>query len=227
MPSPELTLDVWRMAVVGLCRYACGNEAGRSKDDPVYMEVTENRDGPGPTQRKAYSSCGDLAHWLYMRLGIREGWINRTDDGAFGPWRPGENVSRLWGGACPLDFGPPSDPTWFPAAGDVVLIWNTGNDAHVMVALEVKDDELVTANYGAGGMSAAASPGARIARAPIARRNGRHFYGQPFHGQRQIQRFLPLSEAVRHISVEPNLRGAELNGEVIEAVQSGWRSFRT
>ena len=50
MASLELTLDVWRAAAVALCEYACGYEAGRSKDDPVYREVTEGRDGPGGLQ---------------------------------------------------------------------------------------------------------------------------------------------------------------------------------
>src|SRR3954463_2525699 len=128
MASPELTLDVWRAAAVALVEYACGFETGRSKDDLVYKEVTEGRDGPGPEQRKRYSSCGDLAHWLYTRLGIREKWINRTDDNAFGPFKPGANVVSLWGNACPFDQVPPNDPAWMPEPGDVVLIWNTGLD---------------------------------------------------------------------------------------------------
>src|SRR6187402_2325726 len=139
MPSPDLTLDVWRAAAVALCEYACGYEAGRSKDDPIYKEVTENRDGPGEAQRRAYSSCGDLAHWLYMRLGIREPWLNRNDDNAFGPWKPGQNITRLWGTACPFDKVPPDGGNWKPEPGDVVLIWNTGTDAHVMVALDGGD----------------------------------------------------------------------------------------
>lgn len=220
MTAPELTLDVWRAAAVALCEYACGFAQGRSKDDPVYREVTEGRDGPGPDERRRYSSCGDLAHWLYSRLGIREQWINRRDDGAFGPWRPGANVTALWGGSCPFDRVPPADPAWLPAAGDVVLIWNTGNDAHVMVSLGSDGASLRTANYGAGGMSPLASPGAKITSRPLT-----HQLGKPFYGTRQIQRYLPLSEAVKHISVAPNLSGAELTGEVLDAIDFGWRAW--
>jgi hypothetical protein len=218
MPSPELTLDVWRAATVALVEYACGFEAGRSKDDPVYKEVTEGRDGPGPEQRRRYSSCGDLAHWLYMRLGIREAWVNRRDDNAFGPWRPGINITQLWGGACPFDRIPPADASWRPDPGDVVLIWNTGNDAHVMVALGCDGNNLRTANYGAGGMSPLASPGAKIAAKPLTFQHGKLFYGT-----RQVQRYLPLAEAIKHRKVEPNLKGAALTGEEFDAIEANWK----
>jgi hypothetical protein len=214
MPALDVSLDVWRSAAVALCEYACGYEAGRSKDDAVYREVTEKRDGPGPEQRRRYSSCGDLAHWLYKRLGIREPWINRTDDGAFGPWKPGANITRLWGGACPFDQEPPGDPMWMPDPGDVVIIWNTGVDAHVMVALGRDGTALRTANYGAGGMSPLASPGAKIAGKPLTFQ-----HGKPFYGTRQVQRYLPLAAAVRHITVPPDLTGAALTGEEFDAIE--------
>ena len=217
MASLELTLDVWRAAAVALCEHACGYEAGRSKDDPVYLEVTEGRDGPGAEQRSRYSSCGDLAHWLYRRLGIRQSWINRTDDNAFGPWKPGQNVARLWGGECPFDEVPPNGPGWMPEPGDVVLIWNNGNDAHVMVALGRDGPALRTANYGAGGMSPLASPGAKIASKVLTFQ-----FGKPFYGTRRIQRYLPLAAAVRHITVRPDLRGAMLTGEELDAIERAW-----
>jgi hypothetical protein len=218
MPSPELTLDVWRAAAVALCEYACGFEAGRSKDDAVYKEVTEGRDGPGPDVRKRYSSCGDLAHWLYSRLGIRQPWVNRTDDGVYGTWKPGANITQLWGGACPFDQEPPDDPNWKPEAGDVLLIWNTGFDAHVMVAIGHDGTNLRTANYGAGGMSPLAFPGAKLAAKPIT-----HQLGKPFYGARRIQRWLPLSGAIKLRSAEPNLKGAALTGEEFDAIELNWK----
>jgi hypothetical protein len=219
MPSSDLTLDVWRAAAVALCEYACGYEAGRSKDDPVYREVTEGRDGPGPTQRRSYSSCGDLAHWLYKRLGVREPWLNRTDDNAFGPWRRGENIARLWGGSCPFDRVPPDDPHWMPDPGDVVIIWNTGTDAHVMVAVGRDGPALRTANYGAGGMSPLASPGAKIASKVLTFQQGK-----PFYGTRQVQRYLPLSAAIQHVTVAPDLKGAALTGEEFDAIELAWNA---
>jgi hypothetical protein len=214
MPT-ELDISVWQAAAVGLCEYACGYSAGRSKDDPVYVEVTEGRDGPGPGQRRRYSSCGDLAHWLFKRLGVREPWLNRTDDHAFGPWKPGVNISRLWGGACPFDHVPPDDPQWLPAPGDVVLIWNTGIDAHVMVVLGCDGPVLRTANYGASGMSPLAFPGAKIAGKAVT-----HQHGKPFYGTRQIQRYLPLAEAIKHITVTPDLQGAALTRDQFSAIES-------
>lgn len=219
MPSPELTLDVWRAAAVALCEYACGFEAGRSKDDAVYKEVTEGRDGPGPDVRKRYSSCGDLAHWLYSRLGIRQRWVNRTDDGVYGTWKPGANITQLWGGACPFDQVPPDDPNWKPDAGDVLLIWNTGFDAHVMVAIGHDGTNLRTANYGAGGMSPLPAPGAKLGARPITRHDGK-----PFYGKKRIQRWLPLSEAIKLRSAEPNLKGAALTGEEFDAIELNWKT---
>ena len=86
------------------------------------------------------------------------------------------------------------------------------------VALGVEGGKLRTANYGAGGMSPSASPGALIKAAPLTWRNGK-----PFYGSRQVQRFLPLEEAVKHISVAPDLSGAALTGEVLDAVELGWK----
>lgn len=219
MPSPDLTLDVWRSAAVALCEYACGPEPGRRKDDAVYVEVTEGRDGPGPEQRRHYSSCGDLAHWLYKRLGIREAWINRTDDGAFAAWKSGANVSQLWGGTCPIDKEPPSDSSWLPGPGDVVLIWNSGFDAHVMVSLGRDGNSLRTANFGAAGMSPVVTSGAKIGSKPLTWHRGK-----PFYGSRQIQRYLPLEEAVKRITVAPDLRGAALSGEEVDAIELGWNA---
>lgn len=219
---PVLTFDVWQRAAIALCEYACGYAVGRSKDDVIYKEVTENRDGPGPEQRKRYSSCGDLAHWFYRRLGIRETWVNRTDDNMYGPWKPGANVTQLWGSACPFDQVPPNDPNWLPGPGDVVLIWNTGNDAHVMVSLGVDETgQFRTANFGAGGMSPSASPGSKInSTTKVTWKDGK-----PFYGSRQIQRYLPLSEAIKHVTVKPDLSGElKLTGEDVDAIELGWNT---
>jgi hypothetical protein len=104
-----------------------------------------------------------------------------------------------------------------PEPGDVVLIWNTGVDAHVMVALGRDGSTLRTANYGAGGMSPLVSPGAKIGGKALTHQHGKHFYGT-----RQIQRYLPLADAVRRISVPPNLTGAALTGEEFDAIEA-WK----
>ena len=215
--ATDISPELWRTAAVALCEFACGPKDARSKDDPVYAEVTEGRDGPGPEERKRYSSCGDLAHWLYKRLGIREPWLNRTDDYMFGPWKPGENIIRLWGKPCPIDRVPPSDSGWIPQPGDVVLIWNTGFDAHVMVALGHDGGLLRTGNYGAGGMSPLAFPGSKIASKALTFQ-----LGKPFYGTRQIQRVLPLEEAVAHVTAPPDLTGASLTREQLNAFDAAF-----
>jgi hypothetical protein len=134
-----------------LLNYACAKwTGGRDEDDPVYREVTENRD-VGAMQR-SYSSCGDLAHWVLFRLGCRSQFLNRQEHRG---WKPGKNVSLL-------AFSPVAEnaqPSDRYAAGDVLIIWSKedGTDAHVMVALshEPGDDEqssvLTCAEYGQPG----------------------------------------------------------------------------
>jgi hypothetical protein len=104
-----------------------------------------------------------------------------------------------------------------PEPGDVVLIWNTGIDAHVMVALGRDGPSLRTGNYGACGMSPLSFPGAKIGARVLTHQQGKHFYGT-----RQIQRYLPLAEAVKRIRVPPNLKGAALTGEELDAIE-GWK----
>ena len=209
-------LHVWQRAAVALCEWACGYDQGRTKDDPVYKIVTENRDGPGREQRKHYSSCGDLGHFLLERLGVREPWINRDDDGLFGNWKSGVNVSNLWGSGCPIDMVPGKD--WKPEPGDILILWNTGFDAHVCVSSgETVNNKLKTFNYGVGGMNPEASPGSRIGYNNLTW-NG-HFW---MYGAKAIQRCLPLREIIKVITVLPKLdEGCSMTGEDLDALTFG------
>ncbi len=209
-------LSVWQTAAIALIEWACGYDVGRSKDDPVYKLVTENRDGPGPEQRKKYSSCGDVVHFYLMRLGVRESWINRTDDGVYGPWVSGKNISDLWGSSCPIDIVPNAD--WKPEPGDILIIWNTGFDSHVCVALsELEQGKIVLGNYGAGGMNPNPLPGSNVKPSKLTW-NGKQWV----IGSRYVQRCLKLSEIVKHVSVKPDLSGGlSLIGEVMDALEFG------
>ena len=209
-------LEVWQRVAVALCEWACGYDAGRTKDDPVYKIVTENRDGPGPEQRKKYSSCGDLGHFMLERLGVRAAWINRDDDNAYGKWRSGVNISNLWGSACPIDMVPGAD--WVPEPGDILLLWNTGFDAHVCVSSgELDQGRLKTFNYGAGGMSAASNPGAKIGKNKLVW-NGKNW----LYGTKIVQRVLPLREVVKIVSVPPILdEGCAIFGDEHDALIYG------
>lgn len=206
-------LYLWQEAAVALCEYACGWEHGRDKLDTVYLQVTERRDGPGPAQRKAYSSCGDLAWWMLYRLGLRKPWMNRA---ATGTYNIGMNVADLTGS--PITRS--AMATVVPEPGDICEVWNlpSTSDAHVLVVLGPgpTKDQLRTANYGAGGMSAATSPGAAI-------RNSRWTPPpSPIIGTRKLQRIIKLADAIPLLTEKPDLTGARLSGEVIDALDAHW-----
>lgn len=218
MPT-SVDLSVWRQAAVALCRYACGDDKGRGKDDLVYREVTEGRDGPGDLQRAAYSSCGDLAHWLLERLGVREKWVNRQ---SLGHYQIGSNVYDL-GLGCSVSHPAPTASDWAgPEVGDICEIWNAskGQDAHVFVMLgssEKAGGKLLTANFGAGGCSTALWPGARLSDSSL-----QHTAAGWYVGSRKMQRIIRLADYVQHITAQPNLTGAELPGEVTDALGAVW-----
>lgn len=207
--SDKPSLDVYERAACNLIEYACGYDAGRTKLDPVYIEVTEGRDGPGPEQRKKYSSCGDLFMWLMKRLDVEETWVNRTDDGVNGNWKPGTNVSDLaW---CKLAFTP--DSSWKPALGDCVIVWDDPltRDSHVMAWLgpnEHKPGEFRCGNYGAGGMSAAVSPGAKIVSKPL-KWNGKSWV----YGTRTVRRSIGLVDAIKLSRGNIDLTGSPRTAE--------------
>lgn len=200
MPSTDITAI--RLAAVALAEYACNYEKGRDKLDPVYLEVTEGRDGPGPAQRKRYSSCGDLGHWILYRLGCRTTWVNRKE--APNGYRIGFNVTLLSSrGAIP------SGKDWIPPEGAILVIANdskNGYDSHVCVWL---GDGRV-ANYGSGGMSEAISPGAKITK-PALVWAGDHWR----LGIKQIQRYIDAGRVA--LTATADLSGAQLTGDVIDA----------
>lgn len=118
------TIEEYRLLADFLLYYA-GGSVGRSEDDLVYKTVTEGRDVGA--HQNSYSSCGDLAHWLHYRLGLRGNWINRKEHAG---WKVGLNVSRL--AYAPVSDTQVSGPYY---CGDVGIIWNSpqGTDAHVLV----------------------------------------------------------------------------------------------
>ena len=204
-------LYVWQDAAVALCEYACGFEQGRGKDDPVYLEVVEHRDVP--PNRAHYSSCGDLPWWLLYRLGLRTPWMNRAANGTY---NGGMNISDL--AACPAHINPPHD--FEPTPGDILEIWNSpqGFDAHACVVLAPPHAGKVTlANYGAGGMNAAAWPGARVSDS-----DWRPNTGGPFVGHRKLLRVIQLERVIPFLTEQPDLTGARVSGELIDALGAKW-----
>jgi hypothetical protein len=129
-----------------LVEYACGGAHGRSENDPVYQAVTEGRDA-GAIQRR-YSSCGDLAHWLLYRLGVRLPFVNRREHRG---WTSGVNVSRLAFERI-AEVDPGRRERFLP--GDIGIVWSKADatDAHVLVILEdAQPDALLVGEYGQPG----------------------------------------------------------------------------
>jgi len=163
-PSPLLTDDdihTRRKLAARWLEWACGADEGGAVAErhPRYQTVTEGRDRPTP----GYSSCGDLAHWLLYRLGVREAWVNRAEHRG---WRVGVNVSRLVTNAT-LFSGQALE------CGDVLVIanqWPSGTDAHVVCVLHdlVEGGKRVTctAEYGqpGGALKTYAWDGTRLGR---------------------------------------------------------------
>jgi hypothetical protein len=99
----KFSLDVARQVAAELARYAVNNDYknGRVTGDPVHEEVTEGRrkswedarvKGAEWARAGVYSSCGDLGHWTYYRLGCRSTWINRREHMG---WRAQSNIWKF------------------------------------------------------------------------------------------------------------------------------------
>lgn len=118
--TPE-KLHEYRKRAVAWLEYACaGNPPKESKR---HLEIKEGRRAP------SYSSCGDLAHWMYFRIGVRLPFINRDEHRG---WTMGVNVSRLVAQAVPYT-GQKLE------GGDVIVIandWPRGRDAHVVCVID-------------------------------------------------------------------------------------------
>ena len=162
----------YRRYVSLLVHYACGGKDGRAETDPIYQDVTEGRDTGA--YRAQYSSCGDLAHWLYARLGVRSRWVNRTE---LGHYRTGMNVSNI--AFHPAAVKPAVDALFAP--GDVLVVWSRPDtlDSHAIVVMDHQPPFLYTGEYG--------QPGGALKTRQVSTASGK-----PRIGSRTIQRCLPL-----------------------------------
>jgi|GEM_PF-1512855 len=163
-------IALYRARALELLDYATDEDQGRSESDLQYKLITEARD-----TGKAYSSCGDLVHWMLYRLGVREYFVNRAEHLG---WKMGRNISLLaW--KCAATRRPRKNEKY--SAGDILMIWNDagGKDAHVFVVREHVGDIIYSADYGQPG-------GARRGRML---RNG-------FLGNRKLQIVIPLEDII-------------------------------
>lgn len=219
--SPEFA-KLLGMAICALSRHFCGAPidarpapgavlTGRDKLDPVYVAVTEHRDGPGPEQRKHYSSCGDQLHAILERVGVRLPPLNRS---SLKQYQVGANITRLQ--AFPFSHeAKPHEPV--PPAGSLCLIWTSGYDAHALTILGEGSDEnhVITGNYGAGGMSPSTAPGANISDSPIMLDAGFWHIGG---SHRRLHTVITPASIVPYIDAQINLSGAEVSDDLVDAL---------
>lgn len=142
---------ILRRAAVALARHAIGGKTGRDVGDPVFEEVTEGRRKANEERRArgsnevAYSSCGDLAHWMLRRLGVRdERFVNRNDDGGDHPWSfigPHNNVTML--DQSGLIVRHRISPELIPGPGDIIFMMNA-HGGHVAVVLSWDETDHLT-----------------------------------------------------------------------------------
>ncbi len=135
--------ELTRKVIVANAKYAVNGDVGRNEPDPVFKEITENRQN-----FKGYSSCGDLIQWSLRRLGFKdEKIINRTDDDGNVPWRVGVNISRLVF-STGKNFVRASHVEAFNGKpGDMGLIGENGLE-HVFIIAEVNGTNIVSYDYG-------------------------------------------------------------------------------
>ena len=129
------------------------SEQGRSMSSPEYRAMVEGRVYPPPG-----SSCGDCAHWLLYRLGVRESWINRAEhDG----WHFGEQGGRAWDnnvttlvarGGGTWGVNPharrATDADHYECGDVIVVNCHAPATTHVVCVLEHSDGELLSCDGG-------------------------------------------------------------------------------
>lgn len=191
-----------------LLAYACGGSTpltspaqGRQcphvgfGGDPVYNAVTEGRHARAIKGKQFYSSCGDLAHWLLYRLGLRFPWINRDElDGWHYSGQPGQprwdnNVTTL---CCKAKSGVntlarvPFHDDFHLVCGDILVV-NTHDPitTHVSAVYEHRPEDhvIVSADYG--------QPGGAIRERSYAVVNGRIKIGS-----RWLDSVLPIMDLI-------------------------------
>lgn len=170
-----------RKVAVRWLEWACRGGEIRETDER-YIGVTEGRDTGA--MRGKYSSCGDLAHWMLYRVGIRNYWVNRDENRG---WRVGSNISLLtWTAPAKMPgIGAQYD------GGDIVIIWSRQDtrDAHAVCIIDRIGDTLLTAEYQT--LLNNGQPGGALHERQIRAANGREYIGR-----RAIMSHLSLRDAL-------------------------------
>ncbi len=199
-PSPVLSEDevhARRKLAVRWLEWACCH-GEIAKADPRYTAVTEGRDRR-PADQLVYSSCADLAHWMYWQIGVRSPWINRAKHLG---WRAGVNVNRLY----PRPVGVnPCAARWDGQeidGGDVLIVGTArGERLHVVCVVHERDGMLCTAQYGVFGLRVGGIGGRLVTR----------LWDRVRFGARNVLVVLPLERVL----VDAYQRGLLLDPEQI------------
>lgn len=193
-PQPSLAGSNRSDYVKSLIEWACGPPKGRNENDPVYQQITEGRD-VGQAQ-KSYSSCGDLAHWMLYRLGVRSDYVNRNENGG---WKDQKNISNL--AFSPAASTPTSSTSYNP--GDIIIVWNesNGSDSHAIVVTGQTGSTIQTGEYG--------QPGGAEKEHKIQIKDGK-----PYIGKRQIQKVIPLEKVIELAQQSGQLSDITLPGDL-------------
>lgn len=207
MSGDELNVEheKLRLEAMRWCETAVDEEQGVKVYHPVYKAVTENRD-PGPQ----YSSCGDLAHWLLFRMGVRSTWVNRKEHKG---WRSGLNVSLL-AYTCPVARAPKKGELL--SRGDIMIVWNSpqGFDAHVNVVDNFDGQFVWSWDYGQAALNPATWNKEMVE--GCRRRNPLKDLSTGWQvGTRKLQKVIPLIDLLddcrsRNLLVEPDDQDAWL-----------------
>jgi hypothetical protein len=221
--SPEFA-DALATAIVALSYHFCGVDptkhvptggslAGRDKLDPVYKQVTENRDGPGPAQWEDYSSCGDQLHAILERIGVRDPALNRKSQKNY---EVGANITRLQ----KFPFSRGAKKFERPPVGSLCLIWTNGYDAHALTVLGAGSDDgrILTSNFGATGMKPVSGPGADVSDSPLALEQRPTAPGGPTgyyligKSRRKLHTVITPAAIVPYIDAQIDLSGVDGHG---------------
>ena len=192
-----------RHVAAELLRFAClSREPGRPFTDPVYKAVTEGRQDqtaayiraweqrPPATRgpRPFYSSCGDLAHWMLFRLGVRFRWINRAEHDGWHYVGADNNVTTLCRtplGTNPIAVKPKLTERF--EAGDILIVGTAmPGTTHVTCVIEHRPESgyLLTGDYG--------QPHGALRDKSVIEVRG----GKLWRGNRSIDSWLPLDEVI-------------------------------
>ena len=215
--SDPVEIAAARRYARALARWRCGGKNGRSKLDPVYVDTTQGRDFEANWED--YSSCGDLLHAVAVDLGVPTStpWINRDDKTIGKHWQFGTHENGHRDNISMLQFyGGPAIKTpigYLPEPGDFLLCWHDNmTGVHVRIAGNTTAGVLESFDYGAGGMTRTAVPGAVCSFLKLSTNGGKLIVTSTRTGQSKcVQKIITLPTIMAFAGANrPGMTGEEI-----------------